>query len=83
MKTIQDMFGKITRDLARQEQAKRDDAADRERRAQEAEDRLDEPLTRRDMLEAIESVASEYACNGDHDSMLVADAFRKLAEALR
>lgn len=83
MKTANQMFGKVTRDLARQEQARRDDAADRERRAQEVEDRLDEPLKRRDVLEAIESVASEYTCNGDHDSTLVADAFRKLAEALR
>lgn len=83
MKTTQQMFGKVARDLARQEQAMRDDAADRERRAQEAEERLDEPLTRREVLDAIETVASEYACNGDHDSMLIADAFRKLAEALR
>ncbi len=83
MKTANQMFGKVTRDLTRQEQARRDDAADRERRVQEVEDRLDEPLKRREVLEAIESVASEYTCNGDHDSMLVADVFRKLAEALR
>ncbi len=83
MKTSQQMFGKVARDIARQEQSARDDAADRERRVQEAEERLDEPLTRREVLEAIESVANDYGCNGDHDSMLIADAFRKLAEALR
>lgn len=51
-------------------------------RANAAEARLDETLTRREVLEAIEYVAHGYGCNGDHDSDLICNAFCKLAEAL-
>jgi hypothetical protein len=44
--------------------------------------RLDETLTRREVIESIEWVMHEYSCNGDHDSDLIYGAFKKLAEAL-
>lgn len=44
--------------------------------------RLNDTLTRREMVDAIESVAHEYGRVGDHDSDLIANAFQKLAEAL-
>lgn len=55
-RTTNQMFGAIERDLQRTAQAQREDQRDHER----AEARLDEPLTRREVLEAIESVANEY-----------------------
>lgn len=58
-------------------------AEDRERRAREAEERLDAPLTRRDLLDAIESVRREYGISGTEEAELIEGAFRKLAEALR
>lgn len=78
-KTAQQMFGKVARDIAAAERAERDDQLDRERRAAEAEARLDEPLTRREVLEAIESVKSRYCPrNGTMLIRLLDD----LAEAL-
>jgi hypothetical protein len=79
MKTVKQMFGKVARDIAAAERAAKEDAADRERRVAEAEARLDEPLTRREVLEALENVAIEHDCSGDHN---FADAFRKLAQVL-
>lgn len=55
---------------------------DRIARAQEIEARLDETLTRREVIDAIDTVAGEYGCGGTHESELIADAFRKLAKAL-
>lgn len=78
MKTAKQMFGAALE----WERAMREDAADRERRAADEQARLDETLTRREVIEALESVANEYGCNGNHDSDLIADAFRKLAGAL-
>ena len=75
-------FNKIVRDLQATERAIERDVQDQARRAAEAEARLDEPLTRRDVLDALDEVANEYGCNGDHDSDLIADAFRKLKDAL-
>lgn len=76
------MFRQLERQLARNAEIAKEDAAERARHAEEQEARLDAPLTRREVLEAIESVAHEYGCNGNHDSDLICDAFRKLAEAL-
>lgn len=78
-KTAQQMFGKVARDIAAAERAERDDQADRERRAAEAEARLDEPLTRREVLDAIESVKSRYSPY--HHSTLI-QLLDSLAEAL-
>ena len=53
-----------------------------DRTPDDALERIDHVLTRRDVLAALETVASEYACSGNHDSDLIADAFRKLKQAL-
>jgi hypothetical protein len=78
MKTAKQMFAPIVR----AQQAELDDAADRQRRANEAEERLDEPLTRREVVEAIESVANEYAGSGFPEQEIICDAFAKLAAIL-
>jgi hypothetical protein len=44
--------------------------------------RLDETLTRREVIDAIDQVASDYGGNGTHESDLICDAFRKLSRAL-
>jgi hypothetical protein len=44
--------------------------------------RLDETLTRREVIDAIDFVASEYSGNGVQAHDMIADAFRKLAKAL-
>lgn len=46
------------------------------------QERLDENLTRREVIEAIEIVVMDYAGTGTHESDLIADAFRGLAKAL-
>jgi hypothetical protein len=79
-KTTDQMFDKVARDIAAQERAVAQDAADRERYAAEAEARLDEPLTRRELLDAIESVKSRYSPH--HHSMLI-EMLERLAEALK
>lgn len=81
-RTTDQMFAPVVRDLAAQERAQREDQRERERRAAEAEARLDAPLTRRELLEAIETTASDYGCAGTPESDAIADAFRKLGEAL-
>lgn len=50
--------------------------------ANERELRLDETLTRREVVEAIEALANEYGCDGNHDSDLISIVFLKLAKAL-
>jgi hypothetical protein len=51
-------------------------------RVQAEQARLDETLTRREVVQAINRVASDYGGNGTHESDLIADAFRALARAL-
>jgi cell division protein YceG involved in septum cleavage len=82
VKTTQQMFGKLERDLAATARMEREEAADRQRRIDQGQARLDESVTRREILEALESVASEYGCRGFPENEAIADAFRKLAEAL-
>ncbi len=79
MKTAKQMFGAVTRQLAATERAMREDAADSERRIVEEQDRLDETLTRREVIEALESVASVYSSMDGHDTR---DLLRRLVEAL-
>lgn len=71
------MFGPIVRSQQRLLQIEREENADRARRVAEEEARLDEPLTRREVVEAIESVVNEYA---EHE--LLSEAFARLAVAL-
>jgi hypothetical protein len=73
------MFGAAARDIAATERAMKEDAADCQRRADEAEARLDAPLTRREVLDAIETVASVYSGQHGHDTR---DLLRRLAKAL-
>lgn len=51
-------------------------------RAADIEARLDAPLTRRELIDALNEVASEYGAVGDHDSGLIYDAFRNFARHL-
>ena len=81
-RTTDQMFGKVVRDMAAQERAEREDARDRARQLAEEEARLDEPLTRREVIDAVETVAFGYECSGSPQSDMIAAAFRKLAEAL-
>lgn len=74
-RTTQQMFGKVARDIAATERAHREDQRERERAAIEAEARLDAPLTRREVLEALDAVMEQ--CGGPERSML-----RDLKEAL-
>lgn len=82
-RTTDQMFGKVLRDREAAERAQREDQADRVRRAAEAEARLDESLTRREILDAVEVIVSDYDASGTDAGTLLADAFRRLAEALR
>ena len=82
MKTTHQMFGMLQRQLNENARLAQEIVTERERRAAEEEARLDEPLSRREVLDAIESVAHGYGCNSDHDSDLICNAFRKLAEAI-
>jgi len=50
---------------------------------EQREARLNETLTRRDVIEAIELVASDYAQGRNHDADLICNAFQRLADALR
>lgn len=79
MKTTKQMFGAAVRDIAAMERAMQEDARDRNRRQEEADARLDAPLSRREVLEAIETVASAYSGQHGHDTR---DLLRRLAEAL-
>lgn len=81
-RTTNQMFGKLQRDLVAAAHAEQQRLNDRARIAVEAEARLDQPMTRRELMTAIESVAHEYGMQGDHDSDLICNAFRKLGEAL-
>lgn len=67
------------RDIRTPEQRELDEHLVRIEREQE---RLDETLTRREVIDAIDQVASDYGGNGNHDLDLIADAFRKLSKAL-
>ena len=66
------MFGPATPAVAQ-------DAADRERRHQEAEARLDEPLTRREVLDALEMVKAQYSPS-HHTTQI--ELLERLMEAL-
>lgn len=79
MKNNHRMFGGIAREMARAARAEAEDQATRERHAQEAEAHLDAPITRREVLDAIEEVAREYDAMGRNGTR---DLLRKLAEAL-
>lgn len=43
---------------------------------------LQKPISRMNLIEAIEKVASHYGASGNHDSDLICDAFRELASEL-
>ena len=53
------------------------------RLAEEAEARANEPVTRRELVEAIDNVGSHYALSGTHDHDLISNAFERLAQVLR
>lgn len=67
------------RDTRTPEQREADMMREHEER-QEA--RLNETLTRREVIEAIESVANDYAQRRDHESDVICNAFQSLADAL-
>lgn len=74
-KTVDQMFGSVVA----AERARREDEADARRREREREARLDEPLRRRDVLEAIERVRYRY--NEYHHSATL-ELLDRLTEAL-
>lgn len=78
-RTTDQMFSKAVRDKAAQERAEREEARERARQLAEVEARLDEPLTRREVLAAIESVKSRYSPY--HHSTII-ELLDRLAEAL-
>lgn len=82
MKTAEQMFGPIVRTQRAQLQAERDDAADRQRRADEAEARLNEPLTRREVVDAIREARDHFGGSGEPVQDAIYDAFARLADAL-
>lgn len=82
MKTTNQMFGKLARQLAAEQQGLRDEIAERQRRVDQEQARLDETLTRREVLEALENVVNEFGGAGFPENDAIATAFRKLAEAL-
>ncbi|MGO3930841.1 hypothetical protein [Rhodopseudomonas pseudopalustris] len=53
------------------------------RRAAEAEQRLDEPVSRRELLEVIAAVRAKYAGSGTEPRDTMADALGALAEELK
>jgi hypothetical protein len=61
------------------EQRDNDDALER---ALARESRMDEPLTRLEVVDAIENVAREYGAHGNPEAGLIRDAFRRLAVEL-
>lgn len=58
------------------------DEADRERRVNEAEARLDEPLTRREVLNALETSRNHFGGSGALVQEAICDAFDRLKDAL-
>jgi predicted phage gp36 major capsid-like protein len=74
-RTTKQMFGAIEQTA----QAQREDQRDRERAAREAAARLDAPVSRYELLKAIESVANEYDEMGHRGTGIM---LRKLVEAL-
>lgn len=71
------------RDTRTPEEREREEMWERiERDALAEKERLDAPLTRVEVIDALENVANRYAATNDHDSMIVCNAFRRLAEAL-
>lgn len=59
--------GKAERQAERETWARKADEADQQRRADEAEARLGAPITRRELLHALETVRNRAGCNvGDH-----------------
>lgn len=59
--------GKAERQIQRDLEMRQRDEADRQRRADEAEARLDAPVTRRELLAALERVRNSAGCNtADH-----------------
>jgi len=76
------MFRKLQRQLDADSRMMKEAEESARRKAESEQARLDEPLTRREVIGAIETVAWGYACNGDHDSDLVANAFRALKDVL-
>ena len=81
-RTAEQMFGKIARQIEADDRMLREEAARREREFEEQEARLDNPISRREVIEAIDFVVSEYSGNGVQTHDMIADAFRKLAKAL-
>lgn len=49
----------------------------------DSEARDEAPISRKELIEAIEQVARQYGANGNHDSDLICDAMIALAKALR
>lgn len=81
--TADQMFRKTLRHIEADERdAIREAAADAIRRIEEQEARLHAPLSRREVLEALQIVAGQFGGNGNHDSDLIANAFRELERAL-
>lgn len=58
------------------------DQAGRERRANEAEARLDEPLTRREVLDALNTAQDHFGGSGEPVQEAIYDAFGRLRDAL-
>jgi hypothetical protein len=79
-RTAGQMFGKVARDLAAAERARREDEADAQRQEREAEERLNEPLRRRDVLDAIEQVKYHYS---EYHHSGTIELLDRLTEALK
>ncbi len=82
MKTVKQMFGQIANEM--RAAAERDylELASRQHAADEAEARLDAPLTRRDVLDAIRDVRDRFGGSGEPIQEVVYDAFDRLLDAL-
>lgn len=82
MKTAKQMFGRLAAEM--RESAERDYAelAARQHAAAEAEARLDAPLTRREVIEAIRDTRDYYAGSGFPEQEIICDALDRLADAL-
>lgn len=76
------MFHHIVQAQLTELRATAQDAADRERRLNEEEARMDEPLTRREVLSALETVRDHFGGSGEPVQEAIYDAIDRLRDAL-
>jgi hypothetical protein len=82
MKTTKQMFGKLAYEMRRDAERELEELRARQFAADAAGARLDAPISRREVLEAIREVRNHFGGNGLPEQEALCDAFDRLADAL-